>query len=251
MVGNAVRVTRPSRSRPRSVKVSIRCEMLPSARRSSLNRFRPSPSTVTTSTVHLSPIRASTSLTARQSSGTCRLLGIGNVPSCRRRLVIYLASVSNHNQGMAPMARFNIAVIVGSNRRDSINRKLAQALAKLGAEKLAFHFVAIDDLPLYSQDLEGELPKSVVRFKSEIAAADALLFVAPEHNRSIPALLKNAIDWGSRPYGQNAWSGKPVAITGTSPGAIGAAMAQIHLRQVLWDLGRPCHGWGGLHVLQA
>ncbi len=135
------------------------------------------------------------------------------------------------------MARFNTAVIVGSSRRDSINRKLAQALAKLGAEKLAFHFVAIDDLPLYSQDLEGELPKSVVRFKSEIAAADALLFVAPEHNRSIPALLKNAIDWGSRPYGQNAWSGKPVAITGTSPGAIGAAMAQMHLRQVLGTLG--------------
>jgi chromate reductase len=135
------------------------------------------------------------------------------------------------------MAKIKIAVLVGSNRRDSINRKLAQALAKLGAERLAFRFVAIGDLPLYNQDLEGELPESVVRFKAEIAAADALLFVTPEHNRSIPALLKNAIDWGARPYGQNAWNGKPAAITGTSPGAIGAAVAQLHLRQVLGILG--------------
>jgi chromate reductase, NAD(P)H dehydrogenase (quinone) len=135
------------------------------------------------------------------------------------------------------MPKIKIAVLVGSNRRESINRELAQALAKLGAEQLAFHFVAIDDLPLYSQDLEGELPKSVVRFKAEIAAADALLFVTPEHNRSIPALLKNAIDWGARPHGQNSWSGKPAAITGASPGALGAAMAQMHLRQVLGILG--------------
>jgi len=135
------------------------------------------------------------------------------------------------------MANVKVAVIVGSNRRDSINRQLAQALAKLGADKLAFHFVVIDDLPLYSQDLEGESPRSVVRFKSELAAADALLFVTPEHNRSVPALLKNAIDWGARPYGQNSWSGKPAAVTGTSPGAIGAALAQNHLRQVLGILG--------------
>ena len=135
------------------------------------------------------------------------------------------------------MAKVKIAVIVGSNRRGSINGKLAQALARLGADRLAFNFVSIGDLPLYNQDLEDELPKSVVRFKSEIAAADALLFVTPEHNRSIPALLKNAIDWGARPYGQNSWSGKPAAITGTSPGAIGAAVAQLHLRQVLGILG--------------
>ena len=144
------------------------------------------------------------------------------------------------------MPKVKIAVIVGSNRRDSINRKLAHALAKLGEDRLAFNFVAIDDLPLYSQDddlplysqdLEGELPKSVVRLKSEIAAADALLFVTPEHNRSIPALLKNAIDWGARPYGQNSWSGKSAAITGATPGAIGAAIAQLHLRQVLGILG--------------
>jgi len=120
------------------------------------------------------------------------------------------------------MAKVKIAVIVGSNRRGSVNGKRAQALARLGENRLAFKFVLIGDLPLYNQDLEGELPKSVVRFKSEIATADALLFVTPEHNRSIPALLKNAIDWGARPYGQNSWSGKPAAITGTSPGAIGA-----------------------------
>src|SRR5262245_29312087 len=236
MVGKTVRVTRPSRSRHLSVKVSIRCEMLPSARRSSLNRLGPSPKVLTTSTVHLSPTRASTSLTARQSSGTCRLLGISDVPSCRRRLGIYLASVSNRNQGRPAMAKVKVAVIVGSNRRESINRMLAQALAGLAEGQLAFHFVSIADLPLYNQDLEGELPPSVVRFKSEIAAADALLFVTREHNRSLPAVLKNAIDWGARPYGQNSWSGKPAAITGTSPGALGTA-AQLHLRQVLGTLG--------------
>lgn len=135
------------------------------------------------------------------------------------------------------MAKVKVAVIIGSNRRDSINRKLAQALARLGEARLAFHFVAIEDLPLYNQDLEGELPQCVVRFKSEIAAADALLFVTPEHNRSIPAVLKNAIDWGARPYGQNSWSGKPAAVTGTSLGALGTALAQLHLRQVLGTLG--------------
>jgi chromate reductase len=135
------------------------------------------------------------------------------------------------------MAKFKVAVIVGSNRRESVNRKLAQALARLGADKFVFSLVQIDDLPLYNQDLEAELPKSVVRFKSEVAAADGLLFVTPEHNRSIPTVLKNAIDWGARPYGQNSWNGKPAAITGTSPGALGTAVAQQHLRQVLGNLG--------------
>src|SRR5262252_2644692 len=140
-------------------------------------------------------------------------------------------------KGEPAMAKFKIAVIVGSNRRESVNRRLAQALAKLSVEKFSFSFVQIDDLPIYNQDLEGELPKSVVRFKSEIAAADGLLFVTPEHNRSITAVLKNAIDWGARPYGQNSWNGKPAAITGTSPGALGAALAQVHLRQILGVLG--------------
>jgi chromate reductase len=135
------------------------------------------------------------------------------------------------------MAKFKIAVIVGSNRRESLNRALAQALAKLGAEQFAFNFVQIDDLPLYNQDHEAELPKNVARFKSEIAAADGLLLVTPEHNRSIPAVLKNAVDWGARPWGKNSWNGKPAAITGTSPGAIGTAIAQQHLRHILGVLG--------------
>ena len=135
------------------------------------------------------------------------------------------------------MAKFKVAVIVGSNRRESVNRTLAQALAKLGADKLAFSFIQIDDLPLYNQDLEAELARSVARFKSEVAAADGLLFVTPEHNRSIPTVLKNAIDWGARPHGQNSWNGKPAAIIGTSPGAIGTAVAQQHLRQILGVLG--------------
>ncbi len=131
------------------------------------------------------------------------------------------------------MAQFKIALIVGSNRRESVNRKLAQALAKLGAAGLEFKVVRIDDLPLYNQDNEGAPPPSVVRFKSEIAAADGLLFVTPEHSRSIPAVLKNAIDWGARPWGKNNWTGKLAAVTGTSPGAVGTALAQQHLRQIL------------------
>src|SRR6476646_5949521 len=131
------------------------------------------------------------------------------------------------------MAQFKVALIVGSNRRESVNRKLAQALAKLGTPGLGFHVVQIDDLPLYNQDNEGNLPASVVRFKSEIAAADGLIFVTPEHNRSIPTVLKNAIDWGTRPWGQNSWTGKLAAVTGTSQGAISTALAQQHLRQIL------------------
>jgi chromate reductase len=130
-----------------------------------------------------------------------------------------------------------IAVIVGSNRRDSINRKLAQALVKLGAGKFDAHFVRIDDLPLYNQDNEGNLSPEVVRFKDEIAHADGVLIVTPEHNRSIPTALKNAIDWGARPWGKSSWPGKPGFITGTSPGAIGSALAQQHLRSVMLGLG--------------
>ena len=135
------------------------------------------------------------------------------------------------------MTKFKIAVIVGSNRRESINRRLAQALVRLGEGQFAASFVQIDDLPLYNQDLEAQLPESVVRFKSEIAKADGVLFVTPEHSRSIPAVLKSALDWGARPYGKNSWAGKPAAITGTSPGAIGTAVAQQHLRQILGILG--------------
>ena len=135
------------------------------------------------------------------------------------------------------MAKSRIAVIVGSNRRDSINRKLARALAKLGADKFDASFVRIDDLPMFNQDLEGDLPAEAVRFECEIANADGVLIVTPEHDRSIPALLKNAVDWGARPYGKNSWAGKPGFITGTSPGAIGSALAQQHLRSVVVGLG--------------
>ncbi|HMK69684.1 MAG TPA: NADPH-dependent FMN reductase [Xanthobacteraceae bacterium] len=130
-----------------------------------------------------------------------------------------------------------LAVIVGSNRRQSLNRKLAQALAKLGTGKFEASFVRIDDLPMFNQDQETDLPAEVVRFKAELAKADGILIVTPEHDRSIPAVLKNAIDWGARPYGQNSWGGKPAFITGTSPGAIGTALAQQHLRAVMVSLG--------------
>jgi chromate reductase len=140
------------------------------------------------------------------------------------------------------MTKFKVAIVVGSNRRDSINRKLAQAIARLGDARLAARFVQIDDLPIYNQDIENPLPESVARFKTEIADADALLVVTPEHNRSLPAVLKNAIDWGARPYGRNSWVNKPAAITGTSPGAIGSAIAQQHLRQVLGNLGATVMG---------
>jgi chromate reductase len=133
--------------------------------------------------------------------------------------------------------RPQIAVIVGSNRRDSINRKLAQAMIKLGAGKFDARIVRIDDLPLYNQDNEANLPAEVARFKDEIAKADGVLFVTPEHNRSMPTVLKNAIDWGARPFGTSVWPNKPGFITGTSPGAIGTALVQANLRTVMLGLG--------------
>ena len=136
------------------------------------------------------------------------------------------------------MERPLLAVIVGSNRRrESINRKLAQAMIRLGADKFDAGLVRIDDLPMFNQDNEGMLPPEVVRFKDELARADGILIVTPEHDRSIPAVLKNAVDWGARPWGKNSWAGKPGFITGTSPGAIGTALAQQHLRSVMTGLG--------------
>jgi chromate reductase len=134
-------------------------------------------------------------------------------------------------------AKHRVAMIVGSNRRESINRKLAVALARLSEDKLDFVWPRLDDLPMYNQDLEADRPASVRRFTAEVAEAEGVLVVTPEHNRSLPAVLKNAIDWGSKPADQNVWRGKVVAITGTSPGAIGAAVGQQHLRQILGILG--------------
>src|SRR5437870_2042945 len=135
------------------------------------------------------------------------------------------------------MTKPKIAVIVGSNRKDSLNAKLAHALVRLGVDKFDALFARIDDLPLYNQDNEMPLPAPVSRFKNEIAAADGVLIVNPEHNRSIPAVLKNAIDWGTRPYGTNVWVDKPAFITGTAPGAIATALVQQHLRSVMAGLG--------------
>jgi chromate reductase len=135
------------------------------------------------------------------------------------------------------MHSFKIAVIVGSLRRDSFNRKLAGALVKLAPEEFSFSEVSIGDLPLYNQDDDAKQADPVVRLKSAITAADGLLFVTAEYNRSIPGVLKNAIDHGSRPHGHNAWQGKPAAIIGVSPGATGTAMAQQHLRNVLVAVG--------------
>jgi chromate reductase len=126
-----------------------------------------------------------------------------------------------------------IAVIVGSIRRDSINRKLATALAALAEPKAEYAFSKIDDLPLFSQDLEPSPPASVTRLKGEIEAADGVLLVTPEYNRSIPGVLKNAIDWASRPYGKNSFNAKPTATIGTSMGTVGTAAAQQHLRSIL------------------
>lgn len=135
------------------------------------------------------------------------------------------------------MSTYRLAVVVGSNRRESINRKLAEAMARLLPAHIEVSYPQIDDLPMYNMDLEGERPASVQRFTAEIAAADAVAVVMPEHNRSLPAVLKNAIDWGSKPMDKNVWRDKPTAITGTTPGAIGTAVGQQHLRQILGILG--------------
>ncbi|HZQ11427.1 MAG TPA: NADPH-dependent FMN reductase [Pseudolabrys sp.] len=147
------------------------------------------------------------------------------------------------------MAKNKLGVIVGSNRRESINRRLAQALVALGGEAFDARFIQIDDLPIYNQDNEQQLPAPVVRFKAEVAASDALLFVTPEHSRSIPAVLKNAIDWGARPWGKSSWPGKPAAVIGTSGGAISTAVAQHHLRAVL-NSGIGLHVMGGEAYIQ-
>lgn len=140
------------------------------------------------------------------------------------------------------MSQYQIAVIVGSLRQDSFNRKLASAIVKLAPPEFSFKQLEIGDLPLYSQDDDGNPAAAVKRLKAEIAAAQGLLFVTPEYNRSIPGVLKNAIDHASRPYGQNSWAGKPAGILGASPGMSGAAMAQQHLRNVLAYLDVPTMG---------
>lgn len=141
-----------------------------------------------------------------------------------------------------------IAIIVGSVRKDSINLKLAKALAKLAPADFECEFVRIADLPVYNQDLDQSPPEAALRVKSQVAAANALLFVTPEHNRSLPTALKNVLDWVSRPYGKNLWAGKPAGIAGASIGAIGTAVAQAHLRSVLGYLDVPTLGQPEVYI---
>ncbi|KAF1707809.1 NADPH-dependent FMN reductase [Pseudoxanthomonas sacheonensis] len=127
----------------------------------------------------------------------------------------------------------NIAIIIGSLRSASFNRQLAGAVERLAADRFAFRILRIDDLPLYNQDHDADFPAAGLRFKAEIEQADALLFVTPEYNRSMPGVLKNAIDVASRPAGSKTFVGKRAAIIGTSPGAHGTVSSQQHLRNVL------------------
>jgi chromate reductase len=132
-----------------------------------------------------------------------------------------------------PVTPAQIVVIVGSLRRDSLNRKLADAVIRLGPDGFTFEMAEIGDLPLYNQDDDANQPQPVKRLKAQVAAAQGVMFVTPEYNRSIPGVLKNALDTASRPYGQSAWAGKPAGIIGISPGAVGTAAAQQHLRPIL------------------
>lgn len=140
------------------------------------------------------------------------------------------------------MDTYRIAVLVGSLRRDSLNRKLADALAALAPGEFKFQQCALHDLPPYNQDDDAHPAEPVRRLKSEISNAQGVVFVTPEYNRSVPGVLKNAIDHASRPYGQSAWAGKPAGVIGISIGQIGTAMAQQHLRNMLAYLDMPALG---------
>ncbi len=140
------------------------------------------------------------------------------------------------------MSTIRIAVIVGSLRRESFNRQLANAIVKLAPADFSFEQLEIGDLPLYDQDDDANQPDAVKRLKASITAAQGLLFVTPEYNRSIPGVLKNAIDHASRPYGQSAWAGKPAGVIGISVGPMGTSMAQQHLRNILAVLDVPTLG---------
>lgn len=140
------------------------------------------------------------------------------------------------------MSQYRIAVIVGSLRRDSFNRRLADAIVRLAPPDFAFDRLKIDDLPLYNQDDDANPAEPVRRLKQQLAAVQGLLFVTPEYNRSVPGVLKNALDHASRPYGHNAWKDKPAGVLGVSVGAAGTAMAQQHLRNILAYLDVPTLG---------
>jgi chromate reductase len=137
------------------------------------------------------------------------------------------------------MQHFQIAVVVGSLRKESFNQQLATAMVRRAPSNFSFKQLQIGDLPLYNQDDDAHQAESVIHLKQDIAASQGVLFVTPEYNRSIPGVLKNAIDHASRPYGHNAWAGKPTGVMGVSVGAIGTALAQQHLRNILAYLDAP------------
>jgi chromate reductase, NAD(P)H dehydrogenase (quinone) len=140
------------------------------------------------------------------------------------------------------MSQYRIVLVVGSLRRDSINRRLANAVASLAPPQFSFDHARIDDLPLYNQDDDANPADAVKRLKAQIATAQGVVFVTPEYNRSVPGVLKNAIDHASRPYGQSAWAGKPAGVMGASGGGPGTSMAQQHLRNMLAYLDMPTLG---------
>lgn len=144
---------------------------------------------------------------------------------------------------------YTIAVFVGSLRKESFNKKLAEALALVGKDIFRFNIVPLDDVPMYNQDMEANFPAPVVRIKKAVAEADGVLLVTPEYNRSIPSVLKNSMDWCSRPYGENSWAGKPAALAGTSPGAVGTAAVQSHLRSVMAILGMIVMGQPEMYLI--
>jgi len=140
------------------------------------------------------------------------------------------------------MSKYKVGVLVGSLRKDSFNRKMADAIAKLAPASLSFEQIGIGDLQLYNQDLDSAPTAEWAAFRDKVRAVDALLFVTPEYNRSVPGVLKNALDVGSRPYGHSVFNGKPGAVVSVSPGAIGGFGANHHLRQVLSFLNVPTMG---------
>src|SRR5262245_675596 len=143
------------------------------------------------------------------------------------------ARLHHNTHGEVAVTTFTAGYMVGSLAKGSLNRKLSRALTRLAPDDLHLREIPIGDLPLYSYDYDADYPPAARALKDAIASVDAVLFVTPEYNRSIPGGLKNAIDWASRPWGKNSFARKPSAIVGTSPGKIGTAVAQQHLRSIL------------------
>lgn len=128
---------------------------------------------------------------------------------------------------------YTVAMLVGSLRKDSFNKRLALAFERIGKDLFTFNNIPLQDMPFYNQDIEMNPPQPVINLRESIVKADGLLVISPEYNRSVTAVIKNAVDWASRPYGKNSIKGKPAATAGVSPGAIGTAVGQTHLKGIL------------------